>query len=93
MTYKRAKLICTLVEDLNASYDKDYFRAAIVRDYPTQDIFSVHLFSATGATFLLCELAAFACALEKLSCKLLVRLDSYDRGTTEPDIVQSVRIH
>lgn len=93
MKYKRAKLIRALVEDLNSSFDEDYFRAAIVQDYPNEDSYSVHLFSATGTTWPLVELAAFASSLEKITCNLNVRLDSYDRGTTEPDKVQSVRIH
>ena len=93
MKYKRAKLIRALVEDLNSSFDVDYFRAAIVHDHPTVDSYSVHLFSATGTTWPLCELTAFASSIEKITCDLSVRLDSYDKGTTEPDKVQSVRIH
>lgn len=93
MKYKRAKLIRDLVENLNGSYDADYFRAAIVRDYPQDDIFSVHMYAVSGGSFLLCELAAFASSIEKLTCGLTISLDSYDKGTTEPDIVQSVRIH
>ena len=93
MTYKRANLIRDLVADLNSSNDTDYYKAAIVRDHPSADSYSVHLFSASGTTWPLCELAAFATSIEKLTCDLSVRLDSYDKGTTEPDIVQSVRIH
>lgn len=93
MKYRRAELIRALVDDLNSSFDEDYFKAAIVRDYPNEDSFSVHLFSPTGTTWPLCELAAFAIDIEKLTCDLSVRIDSYDKGTTEPDMVQSVRIH
>lgn len=93
MKYKRAELIRALVEDLNSSFDTNYFKAAIVRDHPNEDSFSVHLFSATGTTWPLCELAAFATSIEKIACDVSVRLDSYDRGTTETDKVQSVRIH
>lgn len=93
MKYKRAKLIRDLVEDLNSSYDANYFRAAIVHDQPSVDSYSVHLFSGNGATFLLCELAAFATSIEKLACDVNISLDHYDKGTKEPDIVQSVRIH
>lgn len=93
MKYRRAKLIRDLVEDLNSSFDVNYFRAAIVHDHPSADSYSVHLFSARGTTWPLCELAAFACSIEKITCDLSVRLDSYDKGTTEPDVVQSVRIH
>lgn len=93
MKYRRAKLIRSLVEDLNSSFDVNYFRAAIVQDYPNEDSYSVHLFSAGGTTWPLCELAAFASSIVKITCDLNVRLDSYDRGTTEPDVVQSVRIH
>ena len=92
MKYKRAKLIRALVEDLNSSFDVDYFCAAIVHDYPSVDSYSVHLFSASGSTWPLCELAAFATSIEKITCGLSVRLDSYDKGTTEPNIVQSVHI-
>lgn len=93
MKYKRAELIRALVEDLNSSFDTNYFKAAIVQDYPNGNSYSVHLFSATGTTWPLCELAAFATSIEKIACDVSVRLDSYDRGTTEPDKVQSVRIH
>jgi len=93
MTYKRANLIRDLVEDLNSSYDANYYRAAIVRDHPSADDYSVHLFSGNGATFLLCELAAFATSVENLTCNVSISLDSYDKGTTEPDVVQSIRIH
>lgn len=93
MKYKRAKLIRALVEDLNSSFDADYFKAAIVQDYPDVDSYSVHLFSASGTTWPLCELAAFATSVEKITCDLSVRLDSYNRGTTVPDVVQSVRMH
>lgn len=93
MKYRRADLIRNLVEDLNASFDVDYFRAAIVQDYPNENSYSVHLFSAGGTTWPLCELAAFACSIVKITCDLNVRLDSYDRGTTKPDKVQSIRIH
>ena len=93
MTYKRAMLIRALVEDLNSSFDDSYFRAAIVHDYPKDDCYSVHLFLASGTTWPLCKLAAFASSVEDLTCYLSVRLDSYDRGTTEPDIVQSVRMY
>ena len=93
MKYKRAELIRALVYDLNSSFGKDYFKAAIVQDYPNEDSYSVHLFSASGTTWPLCELAAFATAIERITCDLSVRLDSYDKGTTEPDKVQSVRIH
>lgn len=93
MKYKRAELIRALVYDLNSSFDKDYFKAAIVHDSPEEDCYSVHLFSATGTTWPLCELAAFATAIDKIACDVSVRLDSYDRGTTEPDKVQSVRIY
>lgn len=93
MKYERAMLIRALVEDLNSSYEDSYFRAAIVRDHLNVDSYSVHLFSAYGTTWPLCILAAFACSIEKIACDVNVRLDSYDRGTKEPDIVQSVRIH
>lgn len=93
MKYRTAKLIRDLVEDLNSSFDVDYFRAAIVHDHPSVDSYSVHMFSERGTTWALVELSAFASSLAKLACDLLVGLDSYDRGTTDSDIVQSVRIH
>lgn len=93
MKFRRASLIRSLVYDLSASLNENYFQAAIVRDHPDADSFSVHLFSGTGTTWPLCELAAFATSLEKLACDVSIRLDSYDKGTTEPDIVQSIRIH
>ena len=93
MTYKRAMLIKALVEDLDDSFAQDYFRAAIIQDYPDEDCYSVHLFSGTGVTWTLCALAAFASSIEHLTNGLTVKLDSYNKSTTEPDIVQSVRIH
>ena len=93
MKYRTAKLIRDLVEDLNNSFDVSYFRAAIVHDYPQVDAYSVHMFSESGTTWELVELSAFASSIAKLATNLTVRLDSYDRGTTEPHIVQSVRIH
>lgn len=93
MKYKRANLIRDLVGDLNSSFDADYYKAAIVRDHPSVDSYSVHLFSGNGASFLLCELAAFAASVEKLACDVNISLDSYDKGTTEPDVVPSIRIH
>lgn len=92
MKYKRARLIRDLVADLNSLYDTNYFEAAIVQEHPTEDSYSVHLFSATGTTWQLCELSAFACSVGKLGGNMLIRLSSYDRGTTEPDEVQSVQI-
>mgnify|MGYP003290064736 CR=1 FL=1 len=92
MKYKRAELIRALVEDLNSSFDADYFRAAIVQNHPNEDSYSVHLFSASGTTWPLCELATFATSIEKLTCNVTVRLAHYDRGTTELDMVQSVQI-
>lgn len=93
MKYERAMLIRDLVENLNSSFEESYFKAAIVREHLHVASYSVHLFSVTGTTWPLCNLAAFATAIERITCDLNVRLDSYDRGTTEPDVVQSVRIH
>lgn len=93
MKYKRARLIRDLVEDLNRSNDDSYYRAAIVHDNPNEDNYSVHLFSPYGTTWPLCELAAFATSIEKIACDVSVRIDSYDKGIKEPDMVQSIRIH
>ena len=93
MTLKRAKLIVNLVEDLNSSFDTEYYSGAIVQIYRGADSYSVYLFSTTGTSGHLCELAAFACSIEKITCGLIVSLDSYDKGTTEPEEVQSIRIY
>ena len=93
MTYKRAMLIKDLVDNLNDSFASDYFSAAIVQDFPDEDFYSVHLFSNADNTGSLCRLAAFASSIENLSCGIIVRLDSYNKGTTETDMVPSIRIH
>lgn len=95
MKFSTAISIRNLVNDLNESFDQDYYKCAIVEGInpirPGEC--GVHLYSATGTSCHLIDLAALASAIEHLSANICVRFAWYNTATKGDNFVRSVYIH
>lgn len=92
MTYKRAILIQTLIQDIDKSWNSSNYVAAIQRDEYTKGCWYVYLYLREGFPHQLIDLAVFARSLEGLACDIHLTLSEYDKATQGEDMVQAIKI-
>ena len=92
MKYNRATFICSLVFNLDQSWDESNY-AAEIKKVPNQSgEYSVYLYSRDGHSHQLIHLAAFACAISNLATDILYRISEYNKATIGEEMVQAIQI-
>lgn len=92
MTYKRAQLIRSLIDDITSKWDTNDLVAAIQEEPYVKDSWEVCLYSRGGYPHHLIQLAGFACSLDAIACDIHYTMSEYNKATYGEEIVQAVKI-
>lgn len=92
MKYVRARLIQTLVDDIDSTWSTSNFVAAIKEDVFDKGRWAVYLYPREGYAHQLIDLAGFVNGLTRIACDINYTMTEYNRAIEGEDLVQAIQI-
>ena len=92
MKFIRAEHIRRLISDLDSSWDKSNFVAAIKEDEFDKGNWNVFLYSREGYKHQLIDLSLFAMALYEITSDIHYTMSEYNKATYGEEMVPAIKL-